>query len=138
MDDLPTVLEHYREKAKISRKELSRRAGLSEGYLTHIVNRDVRSNGRPYTPSRETVARLVEGLGLKFDSRESIHIFASGGFIPPDWEPILDPQLLRLNACLNRGPNEPIAYSSAREALQSIVELLERSKGEEAQAGRPV
>lgn len=126
MEAFGDLLGFHIRRLKISRNELARRSGVGPGYLTHIINRDVRPSGYECHPSRSVVEKIVESLGLSFSSPESIRLFGSLGYFPPDVPLVLDEQLLKLNLLLNyKTRKDPTTGVTAREILEKLIQFLE-------------
>ena len=61
---LSRILLDYREKMQISQRELSRRCGLSNSYISFIENEYNPKTGKPIVPTIEQYQKLASGMGM--------------------------------------------------------------------------
>ena len=61
---LSAVLTDYRERMQISQRELARRCGLSNSYISFIENEFNPRTGKPIVPSVEHYKQIASGMGM--------------------------------------------------------------------------
>lgn len=61
---LSKILIEYRQSLQISQRELARRCGLSNSYISFIENEFNPRTGKPIVPTIEQYQNLAAGMGL--------------------------------------------------------------------------
>ena len=76
--DFAEVLEELRKKKQIKQKDLATLAGLTPGYVNHLIK------GTRRSPSKEAITALAKALQLNDDERESFFKAADYKIAPSD------------------------------------------------------
>lgn len=80
---LSAVLTDYRDRLQISQRELARRCGLSNSYISFLENEFNPRTGKPIVPTLEQYQKIAAGMGMTVhqlfevldeDSPVSLHI----------------------------------------------------------------
>lgn len=111
--DFSDWLEEELRRQEISASELARRARISKGIVSRILNRE-------RFPSSDTLISIARGLRI-----DRITVFRAAGLLPPEQEE--DPLLDRANYLLSQLPPEK------QEEMIDYLEMLydrEQRKGE--------
>lgn len=117
-------LKYYREKANISKSELSRIIGVSPSYITKL------ENGEKTNPSLGVQIKLANALKCSIDNltgekkslREYVlQILLDNGFSLEEISNTVDIPIDELNNIVN---GNPYAYASGSKLMQSLPNLL--------------
>jgi len=61
---LSAVLTDYRDRQQISQRELARRCGLSNSYISFLENEFNPRTGKPIVPTLEQYQKIAAGMGM--------------------------------------------------------------------------
>ncbi len=61
------LIEKYLEKNKLSQREFAKKCGLSNGYISMLINNENPNTGKPIEPSIKSLLSLSAGLGMDMD-----------------------------------------------------------------------
>jgi transcriptional regulator with XRE-family HTH domain len=61
---LSAVLTDYRDRMQISQRELARRCGLSNSYISFLENEFNPRTGKPIVPTLEQYQKIASGMGM--------------------------------------------------------------------------
>ena len=61
---LSAVLTNYRDRLHISQRELARRCGLSNSYISFLENEFNPRTGKPIVPTLEQYQKIASGMGM--------------------------------------------------------------------------
>lgn len=61
---LSNVLTDYRDRLQISQRELARRCGLSNSYISFIENENNPRTGKPIVPTLEQYQKIAYGMDM--------------------------------------------------------------------------
>ena len=65
---LGELIKQYRDSADISQRELARRCGLSNSYISFIEKDKNPKTGKPMTPTIEMYKKLADAMGMSLQN----------------------------------------------------------------------
>ena len=93
---LSNVLKEHRKRLQISQRELARRCGLSNSYISFIENEYNPRTGKPIVPTLEQYQKIASAMDMsvhqlfeQLDEDSPVHL----NYHAPDHAAELDPQI---------------------------------------------